>query len=233
MCWTVGEQWEHTGMVTGLLCTDAGIRTERNKQWGQCVSMCTVCPQEQASSIMAGGQMVNLQSKPQLDGRLCCGGMMIGLVELHLCCSLSNSLLSSKYYLYLQPCTCTWRCEVALPSSDGHTNWWLRLVRLFYALISCFIFGGWRVSGAWFPCSHQHPTPDSIHAGFCCCRLHVVKKRAKEGSKHRERENRERVRVPGGLGGSVANTVNSRQGSAALLNSLYDCQGGCENSTCW
>lgn len=54
-----------------------------------------------------------------------------------------------------------------------------------------------------------------------------------EGGEQREREG-ERVRVPGGLvGGSGANTGNSRQGSAALLNSLCNCQGGCENSTCW
>lgn len=86
-------------------------------------------------------------------------------------------------------------------------------------------------AGVDFPCSHQHPTPDSIRAGLCCCRLHVVKNSERGTQTERERE---RVRVPGGLGGgSVANTVNSRQGSAALLNSLYDCQGGCENSTCW
>lgn len=87
-------------------------------------------------------------------------------------------------------------------------------------------------AGVDFPCSHQHPTPDSIRAGFCCCRLHVVKKqRERDTNRERERKSKSPWRI--GRGGSVANTVNSRQGSAALLNSLYDCQGGCENSTCW
>lgn len=87
-------------------------------------------------------------------------------------------------------------------------------------------------AGVDFPCSHQHPTPDSIRAGFCCCRLHVVKKTAREGSEQRGSERKSKS--PWRIGrGSAANTVNSRQGSAVLLNSLYDCQGGCENSTCW
>lgn len=57
-------------------------------------------------------------------------------------------------------------------------------------------------------------------------------KTAREASEQRGRERKSKS--PWRIGrGSAANTVNSRQGSAELLNSLYDCQGGCENSTCW
>lgn len=36
-----------------------------------------------------------------------------------------------------------------------------------------------------------------------------------------------------GRGWAAASAGNGRQGSAAPLKSLCDCQGGCENSTCW
>lgn len=83
------------------------------------------------------------------------------------------------------------------------------------------------------PISTHLQTPSALAFVVAGC----MQLKKSEGGKHREREGeRERVRVPGGLvggGGSSANTGNSRQGSAALLNSLCNCQGGCENSTCW
>lgn len=92
---------------------------------------------------------------------------------------------------------------------------------------------GWREErggDSHAPISTQLQTPSMVAFVVAGC-MQLKKERSREANRKRVRERKSKS--PWRIGGSVANTVNSRQGSAALLNSLYDCQGGCENSTCW